>query len=279
MRAILVFPVLVFVLGADAFGAQDSFRIPRRDESRVVRLVEFYGEKGFEDFLRNESGEAPGFDIDRIPDVQRPLFELEAWEQRMFPKFAVQLSMGHYYLQFGLEGGLVNRFYDIGVGGEITGFLHLDPGVDGFFSFDVSTQTGGKADLQGVPTSLGDITMYTMIIGLKPFASFRDLFGVDSAFTRSAALNLRFGAGPTFMQDVRRLRPLPEKRFWAAGTLGTIHVAVGFEYSFLDELRIFAEQGIRLYSSPHPTKGMRPDNEAGPFGLVVFQGGFFFRFG
>jgi hypothetical protein len=203
---------------------------------------------------------------------------VEEWQERAFPKFAMHLSAVEYYFGQSFGKNLIGRFFRTGYGVELTTYIHTDKEVDTFFTLDWGYHQGYGDMIAGVPTKLSDFQTYTLLIGIRPFTSLSSILGLDQLFFRRAQVNLRLGVGATFMEGVKRVRMPPEAWFWAATTLGTLHLTVGFEYEFFKEFFIFAENGVRLYSPPHASHGTRPDNETGPFAFLIWQMGIFFRF-
>jgi len=243
------------------------------------RPVRFWGEQGFRDFLDNEPTEPPRFVPRGIPHVQRPLHEFKEWEERVFPKFALHLSATEYYFGQSVGRNLVGRYFRSGYGPELTGYIHIEQGVDAFITLDWAWHEGRATDLSDVRTRLSGFNSFTVLWGIRPFTSFQSIFGgSDILFFKRSKLFLRIGAGGTLMEEVRRVYPAPEEVFWTASTLATLHVTVGIEFQILGEFFVFAENGVRLYSPPNPNSSLRPENEVGPFAFLIWQAGFFFRF-
>ncbi|MHC4778609.1 MAG: hypothetical protein ACYTFG_08560 [Planctomycetota bacterium] len=248
------------------------------DNKTLPPPVKFFGEEGFSSFLEKEPDAVEPFDPNRIPRVQKHLQDFSEWEELVFPKFAIQATVTEYYFGQNFGRNLIGRFFREGYGADLTGFIHLDKEVDAFVSVGWGILIDNRTDLSGVSTRLEDINLGTVVVGIKPFTTLKSVLGLDYAFFRGSEISLRLGVGGTFMQGVRKLKPLPEDWFWAATTLGTLHVTVGIKFEIFHNFFLFIENGFRAYSPPHASQSMRPHNETGPFAYLIWNGGFFVRF-
>lgn len=269
--------ILAFLLLA-ASPARAGEDLPLDDNKPSPERVRFYGEFGFMDFLKHEPEESPPPTAYERPRVQIALHDTKDWEQRTFPKFAIHVSGVEYYFGQNLGRNLIGRFFRGGYGPELTTYLHLDAGVDGFVTLGWAWHEGRRDLLSGVSTKLGGFSSTTVLLGVRPYATFETLFGSSTEFFRRSEFYVRFGVGGTYMDGVRRIAPLPEDWFWTASTLLTVHLTLGFEFQILGDFFLFVENGVRAFSPPNPNSRLRPDNETGPFAFTVWQAGFFFRF-
>ncbi|MHC4597542.1 MAG: hypothetical protein ACYS47_00910 [Planctomycetota bacterium] len=240
--------------------------------------VKFYGDEGFSNFLKNEPSKVPPFDKERIPRVQRHMHDVGHWKELVHPKFAVQLAVTEYYFGQNFGRNLIGRFFREGYGVEMTGFIHLDEEVDAFLSAGWGILVDNRTDLSGISTRLEDIQLGTVLFGIKPFTTLRSLLGLDYGLFRHSEVSLRLGVGGSFMQGVKKTKPAPEDWFWAATTLGTLHLTLGLKVELFRGFFVFLENGLRAYSPPHASQSMRPHNETGPFAFLIWNGGFFYRF-
>ena len=88
--------------------------------------------------------------------MQKPLFDVREWRERTAPKFAVHMSAAEYYYGSSMGRNLIGRFYRSGVGTELTGFLHLDKGMDFFLAFSYGLHDGNRGEILGRPAKLSD---------------------------------------------------------------------------------------------------------------------------
>jgi hypothetical protein len=278
MRRWLLWIPAVLLLAAGAVSAEETVGL--EGEGRILsKPVRFWGELGFNDFLEEEPTDAPPFISRGVPRAQRPLYEFEEWEERVFPKFALHISMTEYWFGRSTGRNLVGRYFRSGYGPELTAYIHIDEGVDGFFTMDWAWHEGRATELSGVRTRLSGFSSYSFLWGIRPFTPFESVFGgSDILFFKRSKLFLRVGAGGTIMGEIRRVHPAPEEVFWKASTLATLHLTLGLEFQVLGEFYVFAENGIRAYSPPNPNSSLRPENEVGPFAFLVWQAGAFVRF-
>jgi hypothetical protein len=248
------------------------------DNKPPPRPVEFYGKQGFANFLKNEPFEPEPLDPNRIPRIQSHLYDKGNWNELVFPKFGLQISATEYYFGQNFGRNLIGRFFREGYGAELSGFYHLDNEVDLFLVVSWGILIDNRTELSGVSTRLEDIQLGSVLLGIKPFMTLKSLLGWDYAFFRDTEISIRFGVGGTFMQGVRRMKPAPVEWFWAATTLGTLQVTLGFKFEIYRGIFVFIENGFRAYSQPHASQGMRPHNETGPFAFLIWNGGLFYRF-
>jgi len=253
-------------------------RAPARAERADPPPIRFAEDLGFKDFLSHEPEETPRIGLDRSPHVQKPLFDVREWRERTAPKFAIHVSGSEYYLGASLGRNLIGRFYRSGFGTELTGFLHLDKGVDVFLSFSYGWHDGNRGEVLGEAAKLSDYNSYEFLVGVRPYIGLGSLLGVDDAGLNAFRLGFRLGAGPAVMQSVKRIRPPPETDFWDTSALGTIHASLGLEAALTPSLSVFLDHGVRFFTAPSPSSSGRPGNETGPYFYAIWQAGFFLRF-
>lgn len=267
--------------------------VPLMAQAQGDRPVKFAGEDGVKRFLENEPEPSGNFvEFDDYGDlaepprrgavIQRPLIRVDQWREATAPRFAFHVTPTQHFLSISLDDNLFGQFYPVGTGAEFGAYLHVDKGVDAFLAVEWSYHPGGTGDVGGLRTELTDFTMTTVSLGLKPFISLKDILGSDDAFSRSFHFQFRFGVGAGIFEGVHKTRPVPESTFWNPGTMGSLQIAAGIEYTILTiepfgELSFMAEQALRFYTPPNASSSERPDNEVGPLGVAVFQVGLFFR--
>lgn len=244
--------------------------------------VRFYEELGLRDFLENEPDTLPPPEPSYDDSPQKSVKFMPEATDASVGRFAFHVTPTQHFMGLSFENDVFTRFYKTALGADASLYLHLDRKLDVFASFHWIWFTGSEGDIAGLRYELADFNLYTLLLGIRPYANLSQLLGAESEFLEGFVLNLRFGIGAASFDGAWRVRPAPEQWFWSPCTIGVLHAGIGLEVKLLEinpigEVSLMAEQSIRFHTPPAEYSASRPHNEIGPFTYAMFQAGLFFR--